>query len=75
MESELRHRLQIVDKVQNWTRPHAGQRMESRPVSKVIKYSIGLCRTTIGCVAPVAGLAGKGDQSTHRKRANVVGGD
>jgi hypothetical protein len=30
--------------------------MESGPVSKVIKHSIGLCRATSGCVDLVAGL-------------------
>ena len=73
MESELRHRLQIVEKVQNWTRPHAGQRMESRPVSKVIKYSISLCRTQAGVLLRLPILPAAENSQHTGIVADVVG--
>ena len=52
MPSDRRHRLQIVEKVQNCTRPHAAQRMESMPISEFMKCSFGVRRTGVPSRSP-----------------------
>ena len=44
------------------------------PIYKFKVCSFSLCRTSC-CIAPIAGLAGKWDQSRRKKRPNVVGCD